>query len=243
MQTRETKEKILAAHKLLFEETTTREKFESVRTLITGINSHVDKALATCSEALTDVEKFKQGEIIELGIEHLPENTEEEKERKRRALLFIRSWKQLRSEVERVKEELEAQQESSAAQRVDGFGRIVAAAKGPFGIVTLAAVVIVGTLAFINNPKNESATGQSSVKGQATETTSQKPKIQVIEFSGKKIPLAQLTVGKGQECDNEEHYHAKDHTSAKALDGSTVADPGGCGFGKVREVSILEVEQ
>ena len=68
----------------------------------------------------------------------------------------------------------------------------------------------------------------------------------MIVFNGKQIPLTELTTGQGPECLNGSnetpHYHAKDHTSAQALDGSTVSDPGGCGFGKVKEVQVIEVE-
>ena len=40
----DTRKRLVAAEKLLRGETTTRQKFESVRTLIKGINSKVDRA-------------------------------------------------------------------------------------------------------------------------------------------------------------------------------------------------------
>lgn len=244
MNPQDTRQRVLAAHKLLTEETTSREKFELIRTLIKGVNQRIDNVLDSCSKTLSDIEKLQQGQIIELSAEKLPENTEEEKKRKRAVLLFIRSWKELQGEVERVRNEFQAHEGKQGSEQAASAGRIIAFAKGPFGIITLAAIVIVATVAVINSQRNEPTPVESSVKGETSEVTpSIKSTIQVIEFNGKQIPLSELTVGKGSECDNDEHYHAKDHTFAKARDGSTVADPGGCGFGKVKNVAVIEVEQ
>jgi len=38
-----------------------------------------------------------------------------------------------------------------------------------------------------------------------------------------------------------EHYHALNHQSAKAIGGSEVVDPGGCGFGKVSDTKIEDI--
>lgn len=103
MNSQEVKKRIEAAYTLLSEETTTREKFESIRTLIKGINPQLDKQLARVSGALADVEKLQKGQVIELSAEHLPDRTEEDKRRKRALILLIKSWRQLHSEVERVK--------------------------------------------------------------------------------------------------------------------------------------------
>jgi hypothetical protein len=223
------KEKILAAYKLLDEDSTTKEKFESVKELLKGINPKVDQTLIKVSKAWDDLEKIEQGEVIELSAEHLPEDTEEQKKRKKRVLLLIRSWNDLKNEVERVKTELE----NSKPDGKESFSKITSFAKGPFGIVTiLAIVIVVGVSIFVGS------------KDQPNPETpvSQKSKIKVIEFNGKKIPLSQLTEGIGPECDKNSHYHAKDHSSAQSLDGTKVQDPGGCGFGKVKEVKVLEVE-
>jgi hypothetical protein len=71
-------------------------------------------------------------------------------------------------------------------------------------------------------------------------------KIQVIDVNGKKVPLSELRTGIGPECKtsgNEVlHYHAKNGETAQATDGQKVTDPGGCGYGKVDDVKIEEVE-
>ena len=59
MDVQDTKTRILAAYKLLTEETTTQEKFESVRTLIKGIHPRVDAHLEKTSQALVHLERKK----------------------------------------------------------------------------------------------------------------------------------------------------------------------------------------
>jgi hypothetical protein len=143
MNLEEAKKRVLAAQELLNEQATTKAKFESVRTLIRGINPRIDGALNKCSKALTDLTKLQKGEVIELAAEHLPEDTEEKKKRKKALLLFIKLWKDLKGEVARVEVELkEGRHGQSSAQTLGSFGRILALAKGPLGIVTILAVAI-----------------------------------------------------------------------------------------------------
>ena len=235
-----TRERFLAAYKLLSEETTNLEKFESVKKLIFGLNPKVDKILNTCSETLSKMEKVQKGEIIELTADQLPEDTEEEKKRKRAILLFIRSWKDLKSEVERVKNELDSGEQKNFDQKIESGAKIISYAKGPFGIITILAAIVVGIFIIVNS---QSKTAQTSP--QTTPSSEIKPKTQVINFNDKKIPLNELTTGVGPECltngKGVSHYHAKDHQAARAIDGSMVEDPGGCGFGKVDEVAVLEI--
>ncbi len=76
------------------------------------------------------------------------------------------------------------------------------------------------------------------------EFVGEKEKIKVIIVNGKKVPLAQVHIGQGPECDSETkqyaHYHANTG-SATALDGTVLTDPGGCGFGKVKDIPVEEV--
>lgn len=231
--------RFLAAYKLLSENSTTLDRFESVRDLLYGFNPKVDKILNSCSETLSKIEKLQKGEVIALTTEGLPENSEEEKRRKRTILLFIRSWKQLQSEVERVKNELEeGNGQKSLEQNFLSGAKIVNFAKGPFGIITILAVVLIGIFAVSSSKSQNKTIHQANLE----ET---KSKIQVINFNDKKIPLSALIIGEGSECLTKgktvAHYHAKDHQTVGATDGSIVSDPGGCGFGKVDEVSVLEI--
>lgn len=243
------KKRIFVAHKLLTEKTTSKQKLESVKALIKGINPRIDTFLENSSKALTDLEKFQKGEAIELAAEYLPENTEEEKKRKKALLWFIRNWKSLHSEVDRVKKEFE-QGNQGTEQKIQSGGRIAAFAKGPFGLMTALAVIIVISLSIIGGKKTETnkttPTPPNLIPTSTTESTSSRQKIQVIIVDGKQIPLTELITGQGSECldggNEASHYHAKDHIAAKALDGTTVSDPGGCGFGKVKEVAVVDVE-
>ncbi|MCL5435411.1 MAG: hypothetical protein M1405_03410 [Patescibacteria group bacterium] len=85
-------QKILAANKLLLEETTTVEKIESVKQLLKNINPKIDKTLDLLTKSFSNLEKIHNLEIIELTAENLPQETEEQKKRKKRLLLFIRTW-------------------------------------------------------------------------------------------------------------------------------------------------------
>ena len=233
--------KILAAYDLLQGDSITIEKFESIRILIHGISPKIDKLLASLSTIRADIQKLKQGDIIDLTAENLPEETQEDKKRKKVLLLFIRNWNQLKSEVERVKGELE-KSHGDSSETLESTSNILARAKGPLGIVTVAAVVIAaaGLLLTVQKPSSD----QSKEKTSPVKSPSSSG-IKVIDFNGKKIPLSGLTTGIGPEClsNNKpaEHYHAKDHSGVTALDGTAVQDPGGCGFGKVSGTRIEEI--
>ncbi|MBI4067621.1 hypothetical protein HY407_04510 [Candidatus Gottesmanbacteria bacterium] len=233
-----TKEKLEAAYKLLHEESTNRAKFEQIRTLVKGINPNIDKILESCSKALSDIEKLQKGEIIEFSSEHLPENSEEEKNRKKAILLLIKNYKSLSSEVERVKNELEKSEGKSNPDKLQNITKLLATPKGIFGLVTVAAIIVASILV-INKNKTPGKTNNV--------LNLQTSKIQVIDVNGKKVPVSELKTSIGSECMSSnrevEHYHAKNGTSAQVIDGSDVSDPGGCGFGKVEEIKIEEIEK
>lgn len=147
MNYRKAHKKILAVKALLLEPSSTFSKAKSVSTLLRGIHKDTDAALDRFEAELATFEKIHNGEFVILGAEHLPENTEEEKKRKRALLLFLSTWNRLKSEVVRVEAELAASNEASnTAGKVTGWGRIFKGAKGPLGIITVAAVGIVITM-------------------------------------------------------------------------------------------------
>ncbi|MCL5435410.1 MAG: hypothetical protein M1405_03405 [Patescibacteria group bacterium] len=136
----------------------------------------------------------------------------------------------------RVKTELEKSENSNKNSR-ETLHRIVSSAKGPFGIITLVAVLIAGVLLYTNFAgKNLDLPKQN-----ASPAVTLKPKIKVITVNGKQIPLSETFIGTGPDCDSP-HYHAKNEVSVKALDGSIIQDPGGCGFGRVKETPVTEVQ-
>jgi len=148
------REKIRAALDLLMEETTSIAKFEKVRTIISGINPKIDKALNEVSSAIKNLKKIENIEVIDLSLEALPENTEKEKKRKKLLLSLFSSWKNLRSEVERVQnlyEKGESDGQISTSEHASILGKIFGFAKGPFGLVTIAAAIIAGGLILLNS--------------------------------------------------------------------------------------------
>ncbi len=240
MDSREIRKRFDAAYKLLTQQTTSKEKFEEITILISGVDQRIDRVLASCSKALDALDKLQQSAIIELVGENLPEQTEEDKKRKKAILFFIRTFKQLRSEVERVKAEfdkIEKKQES----KIQGSSKILAFAKGPLGIITLAAVAIVAFYTITNLGK-KGETPKTPTK--TNETTKESvTKIKVIVFAGKQISFDEFQIFSGPDCDNGQspHYHAKNHRSVAALDGSTILDPGACGFGRVKDTPVIEI--
>lgn len=245
MNFQDSQKRISAAEKLLAGESTTLERFESIRTLITGINPKVDQALTNCSKAFSTIENLQKGDLVELTAENLPAETSAEKKRKKAILLLIRSWKQLQTEIASVKRELDEQGRGEQSS-TESAGQIAAFAKGPFGLITLAAAIIVVAWSLLGQRQPQTTVLTETTVSSPSPAATPNPKIKVIVFEGKKIPLTELIVGTGPECTNSPqeaaHYHAKDHQAARALDGTMVGDPGGCGYGKVTQVPIEEVE-
>lgn len=226
------RDKIQQAHKLLEGETTTLEKFESVRVLIKGISPKIDQKLEAVAKAINSIEKLQKGEVIELTAENLSEETENDKKRKKAILFLIKTYKDLRSEVERVKIQINSQGATPSS-----FGKIAAFAKGPFGLTTVAAVIVVAGI-YIYQSKNRQIIDTSQT---GSGETQYKQKTKAIFFQGKLIPLSELATKSGTDCDSE-HYHAQNGENVKALDRTTIPDPGACAFGKLSEVRIEEVE-
>lgn len=235
MNIEDSKKRFEVAEKLLAEDSTTVEKVESGFTLLRGIHPKIEKVLEPASRAFANLKKLQEGKIIEMSAENLPAQTEEQKKRKKALVLFIKTLKDLRSEVERVKSELEKGQTSGS--QISSIAKIASFAKGPFGVITLAAVLIAAFLIYSNINKNQIAQNQTVDQL----SNSPKSKIQAIEFQGKIIPLIELEERSGPDCDSA-HYHAKNHASVKTLDGEIISDPGACAYGKVKEVKIIEIE-
>lgn len=139
-------EKFTAALELFTSETTTLDKVQKISTLLKGYNGKLDKQLKTITELSDKIQKIQSGEVITLSAEALPEKTEEEKKRKKLLLLFIKNWKSLQSEVERIKEI-----HASGNENLTKTGKTLSNLKGPLGLVTVAAVGIVAIGAFLNS--------------------------------------------------------------------------------------------
>lgn len=138
-----------AAQKLLDDDSTSVEKFRALKKLLEGVNPEVDAKLARASKTLSKVEKIYKHKVIQLTAEHLAETTKKEKRRKKLLLLFLSRWNKLKSEVKRVKKELEREApegESQTGHTAKKAGRIARFAKGPLGSITAVATVIAAGL-------------------------------------------------------------------------------------------------
>lgn len=130
--------KVRAAEELLNSSSTSIQKLKSVQTLLTGTNPKLDALLKEYGAQLAVLESVEKGDVIQLSAQSLPEETEEEKKKKRVLLLFLKSWEQLKEEVIRVRQEIEA---STGA--VSTWGTIFSRAKGPLAVITIVAIGIV----------------------------------------------------------------------------------------------------
>ncbi|MBI4062323.1 hypothetical protein HY410_00205 [Candidatus Gottesmanbacteria bacterium] len=126
-------ERIQAAQQILSDTSITREKFGQLQKLLKGVNLKIDRVLSRVSKEWDNLARFEKGEVIDLAAHELPEHTEEEKKRKKLFLFFLSAWKDLQKEVVRVRGEL-------VHQSPRNWGKIVASAKGPLGLVTVLAV-------------------------------------------------------------------------------------------------------
>lgn len=230
-----THEKLNSAYELLQGGTISLDAFSQVITLLKGLHPELDKKLAVSSELLNKLQKIQSGDIIALSADALPEETEEDKKRKKALIFFINSINNLKSEIKRVQTELNKTDTSS-----NSFDKIVYGAKGPFGIITIVAVMIVGISLFVM-PKNNTARQHSLVPTPAVQTG--RTNMKIIIFNGKSIPVTEFYIGHGPDCGGGgvPHYHAPNETTVKALDGTILQDPGGCGFGKVKDTQVVEI--
>lgn len=237
---KDTHQKLMSAYDLLSQGSISIGSFENIRTVLKGIHPGVDEKLEICSKALEKLQKLQSGDVISLTVEGLPEETEEKKKRKKTLLFLINSIKNLQSEIKRVEKEFKLQQNKSGQQNVKSWGRIIGSAKGPLGLVTIAAIAIVGVSLFLGSSKKQAGVSQplptSEISGQL---------VKVIMFGDKQIPLSQFWIGQGPDCGGGgvPHYHAAQNGVVTAMDGTKIQDPEGCGFGKVSETKVIEVQK
>lgn len=144
-RTRSYRTQLQAAYELLTEDTASLEKLEKLKTLLSGINPSLDKKLDRVFGTYGHLKAAWKGDVIHLSAHGLAETTPEDKRRKKLLLLFIGSWGSLKSEVKRV-------QGYYSQSSADPIGKTAAAstaktlffAKGPFGLITGLAVLVVG---------------------------------------------------------------------------------------------------
>lgn len=145
MEAKTVQKRLLAAEDLLRRRAIDASALASLRTLLSGIDPRLDKALAAASTAAKKVDNLQKGEVISFAIDSLPEFSPEDKKRKKAILFFLNCWKDLQSEVARVEKELENSSKDQSLQGKAGMlGNIFGATKGPLGLITLGAVVIAG---------------------------------------------------------------------------------------------------
>lgn len=136
----ELKRRFTAATILLSESSTTLEKVQSVAGMLKGINKKLDRMLSAVEKYASSMELVTQGAYIELAVSHLPEDTEEQKKRKKGFLMFIKLWGELKSEVGRLQAEVDL---GHNIQDSWFLTKAFAFAKGPVALVTVVALAVV----------------------------------------------------------------------------------------------------
>lgn len=134
-----------SAYELLAEDVTTAEKIEKIKTLISGINPKLDRELDKMMAAYNHLKAAADTNIVHLVGHTLPENTKVQKKHKKALLLFLASWRSLKSEVERVNGYYEDVSQTSSVGHHTGVAvKSVLFAKGAFGVITGLAILAVG---------------------------------------------------------------------------------------------------
>lgn len=141
MNTREAYKRILSAQKILSDNASPGEKLSAVRKLVKGIRPELDTALMACEREIGAVDNLLTGDVLSLGVQHMPEGTEEEKKRKKVVGYFIDNWNKLKGEVTRVQNELAAaNDQSDKSHKQNHWGNILGHVAGPLGLITVIAV-------------------------------------------------------------------------------------------------------
>lgn len=148
--TKQHRTQLEAAYVLLEGDTTTLEKFEKIKSLLMGINPGLDKKLDAAASALNHVKAAVSADVIHLTGHALPELTPADKKRKKALLLFITSWRSLKNEVKKVQGYYGGAEDDSTTQvTAASVAKTGLFAKGPFGLITLSAVAVVGVGLFL----------------------------------------------------------------------------------------------
>lgn len=137
---------LLAVEKLLDSETSNKQKIKAASKIIKGINPKLDKRIADLYKLEAKIKKIRKGKVGSMMVENLPEKTEKQKKYKKLIVLFLSRRKKLKAEIKRVKKELNTDYpklKNQTAQELTKLGKILRFAKGPLGVVTIAAAGIV----------------------------------------------------------------------------------------------------
>ena len=143
-------ERLKTARDLLLEPTTTLDKIQKVAELARGFSPKTDKHLEAIIKISGKLQKVKSGDVINLSLEEMPEKTEKRKKRKKMLVLLLAHWRNLGSEVERISG-LTAKAGAAGSTKAVETAKIAATAKGPLGVITIAAAGIVAVTSFLNS--------------------------------------------------------------------------------------------
>lgn len=142
------KEKVKKALELLCEDTTTIGKIEKVLAMVPGINPKIDKLVSDSHDLIEKINKISEGAVLELSADKLPEKTKKQKKRKKLILLLLTNWKSLGGEIGRINSLVSAT--GTTASTGVKTAKILATMKGPLGVVTIGAAVIVAGSMLMN---------------------------------------------------------------------------------------------
>jgi len=136
--------RMMAAQEILQKGTIDASTFSSLKALLSGINPRLDAALNAAEKAVKKVGHLQKGDVIDLALDSLPEYSLEDKKRKKAILFFLKFWKDLKVEVDRVEKELGGNfHKKSLGDKAGAIAGIFSAAKGPLGVITFIAIGVV----------------------------------------------------------------------------------------------------
>ncbi len=142
MDYKSVEKRLLAAHTLLDSDTVDASAFQSLTSLLHGVHPKIDRMLTAMSKTAGHIDMMQKGDVMSLSAESIPAHTHEEKKRKKYILLFLKYWRDLKSEVARVEKELSETNTPDGSHGL-AWAKLFATAKGPLGIITVVAAGIV----------------------------------------------------------------------------------------------------
>ena len=145
-QAKKANAKLLALEALFDGDINAIQKLKAAARLAKGINSTLDKSLDQLFELEMKIQEIKKGKLGSIVADKLPEENEKQKKYKKLVVLYFSRRKQLKAETDRVRKELTKDYpklQNQSAQQTMRASRIMRAAKGPLGLVTLVAAGLV----------------------------------------------------------------------------------------------------
>ena len=98
---KEIHKRLTTATAVFSDSSSTIDRARAAVSLLVGISPRTDALCTECLRHLDTIGHIERGELTEIGVHALSEETEDQKRRKKALLLLLKGWKDLQAEVAR----------------------------------------------------------------------------------------------------------------------------------------------